>query len=138
MIEVLNYIYKKYPLLLETYPRWILLSFLDRNPDKIIIEKEYGVIKGIAIFLEIDDDSLLDIINGDINIVNPTDITELLNKKGDNIHFILCATDSMKYILRGLRKVIKQKNPLSISWWKPDMSKVSFIKMKGELCHKQY
>lgn len=136
MIEVLDYLYRKYPLLLETYPRWILLSFLDRNPDKVVIEKEYGIIKGVAIFLEIDDDSLLDIINGDINVSDSIDIRMLLNRKGDNVHFICCATDGIKYILRGLKKVIKQKNPSSVSWWNPSMSRISFIKMKGELCHR--
>ncbi len=138
MIQVLNFIYKKYPLLLEAYPKWMLLSFIDRNPDKIIVEKEYGVVNGVAIFLEINDDALLDIVNGDVSITNSDDIKLLLNRKGNNIHFILCAAESMKYILRGLKKVIKRNNPSSVSWWNPSMSKISFIKMGGALCHRQH
>lgn len=138
MIEVLNFLYKKYPLLFEAYPKWILLSFLDKNPDKIVVEKEFGLIKGVAILLEVNDGALLGIVNGDINITKPNDIKFLIKEKGKNVHFIICATEGMKYILRGLKKVIKQKDPSSISWWNPSMSKISFIKMKGELCHQQH
>lgn len=139
MIEVLDYFYKKYPVLAKNYPRWIILSFLDKNENNIIIEREKGIIKGAAIFFDVEDDVILDILNGNINITKPEDIQSMIKRKGNNIHFILCAAEGTKYILRGIKKIILQKKPTSISWWKPDMSKIVFLKLKeGELCHKQY
>ena len=101
---------------------WRLLSLLDRYDRTLVYIKEKGKIKGAAIYVMIDDIGLERIRTFVYDVRKPEGILEIFKRNGDNLHFLFVAADSLKFILRGLRKVVKQKNPKTISWFKPDLT----------------
>lgn len=136
MIELSKYIYKNYPNLKNKIQYWQLLSLLDKNEDKVITIKENEEFKGSALYIRISDDDLWKIEYGFIDLTNPKEIVQLLNSKGDNIHFLYVLADGQKTILKGLREVIKKENPKTISWFNPEMTKLNKFNLKGrvQLC----
>jgi len=134
VLEISKYMYENYPSFKEMFPRWNLLSLLDKNRDKIAVIKEGKFIKGAALYLKLTDNSLSLIDAGVINLKSPDTIRELIKENGDNIHFVGVLADGTRTILKGLKDVIKRNSPKTISWFKPDMDSVHFIKVRGELC----
>ena len=122
VLESAKFIYDRHPDLKETFPFWKLLSLLDRYDKNLVYIKENGEIKGASIYVMIDDMGLERIKNFVYDIRKLYGIKEILKRDGDNLHFLFVAADDFKIILKGLRKVIKQKNPKTITWFKPDMS----------------
>ena len=129
MIEVLDYIYEKYPSM--HLSRWQTLSLLDRYNKNIIIEKENGLIVGTAIYIRVDDDTLAEIMN------NPDLLQQVHNykmnwgKEGDNIHFIGLVANGVKPILRGLRRI---KNYRTVSWFNQDDSDFFIMDKDKKFC----
>lgn len=135
MIELSKYIYENYPGLKNKVQYWQLLSLLDKNEDKVIIVKEGNVFKGAALYVRLTDDTFWKLHYGFIKIDNPQNIQQILNEKGENIHFLYLLADGIKTILKGLREVMIKENPKTISWFSPDMSKLNNFKLKRrELC----
>ena len=113
------------------FPRWNLLSILDRNRDKIAFIKKKGKLLGASFFLKLTDKSLDLIKRNKISLKDANTINKLMDENGRNIHFIGVLADGTKTILKGLRKVIKKTSPKTISWFKPDMDRIHFIKVGG-------
>lgn len=99
-------------------PFWQILSSFERNSDKLIIIKD-RIFRGGAIYLKLSDNMIRNIFTGEKTI---EDMDDLIKDNGDNIHFIFVKADSLRIILKGLRTVIKNENPKTISWFKPDLS----------------
>jgi len=136
MLELCKYIYENYPTLKSKIQYWQLLSLLDRNDDKIITVKEDNKFKGSALYSRISDDILWKIEWGFLDMSKPQDIQEVLNGKGNNIHFLYLLADGQKTILKGLREVIKKENPKTVSWFNPEMTKLNKFNIKRSLiCH---
>lgn len=134
MLELCNYIYENYPDLKYKIARWQLLSLLDRNEDKIITVKENNEFKGSALYVRISDETLWKIEYGFLDLTSFNSIQEVLNDKGNNIHFLYLLADSYKTIMKGLREVINKENPKTISWFNPEMTKFNKFKRRI-LCH---
>lgn len=135
VLEITNYLYANYPRFKEMFPKWRLLSIIDRNMDKVAFIRKDGELKGAALFLKLTDATLFGIDVGFISLKDPEVINNIIKENGDNIHFIGVLADSGRIVLRGLREVIKKENPKTVSWFKPEMDKVHFIKLRGKKCH---
>ncbi len=131
MIELARYIYKNYPGLKDKVLLWQLLSLLDKNEDKVIVVRENTVLMGCGMFVRISDEQLWKLQYGFIDLTKPNEIQELLNSKGENIHFLYLLADGIKTILKGLREVIKKENPKTVSWFNPSMTKFHKFTLKG-------
>lgn len=104
-------------------------TFLN-HPDKFVIEFDNGNIAGVAAFLTLGDESYdrLDVL--DISKVEV--LAELMKEHGDNIHFVLLATSGARMIRQGMRHVIENKNPKTISWWNPELNKLHKFKVRSQ------
>ena len=136
-LELAKYIYENYPGISSSYPFWKILSVIDRKQDCMVFIKDGSEIKGAALFLRLTDKSLEDLLMERIKFNNSFDMFNLMNEKGDNIHFIQALADGQTTLLRGLRKVIKKFKPTTVSWYKPDMKKIHIVyTRRAEICHK--
>lgn len=123
--EVARYIqeeyYPKYPdMPKELIPDTpMLLCALDLHKDKIVVIVEEDVIRGVAIYLTLSDDTFNKIESFDIS--NPDVLGQLLQEKGPNLHFILLAASGLDVIMAGIRRT-KELKPKTVSWWNPKMT----------------
>lgn len=131
---ITNIIYQNFPYISNLFPRWALLSLIDRNQDKLVYVKDGEMIRGVAMFLRLTDETLSDLIMNNKDILDKESLNEMLKEKGENIHFLFVCADSVGVILKGLRNVMKNEKINSISWFNVDM-KFRFIKYRRELCH---
>lgn len=134
ILEVTDFLYRGYPGFNKAFPRWKLLSLIDRHTDKVAVIRDGGI-KGAALYLKLTDNSLNMIDLGVVNIELPEVITELIKENGDNLHFVAVLADGAKTVLKGLKEVIRKENPKTVTWFKPDMDRVHYIKLGGQLCH---
>ena len=133
ILETAMFLYNRYPELKTIYPFWRLLSLVDRHDNGLIYIKEDGKIVGAAVYVMVDDETLNKIEKFVYDVSHPEDVAEILKSKGDNLHFLSVAADNVRVILKGLKLTIKQRNPKTVSWLKPDMT---FHKIRGvNLCH---
>ncbi len=136
MLELCNHIYENYPNMKKMFPRWRLLSLLDKNEDKVFYFKENGKFICAALYVKLTDKTFAKMDLGFVNMRNSEEVQELLKENGKNIHVIYVLANGMKSIRKGIRKVIEKENPKTFSWYEPDMSRLHIYKIKGELCHK--
>src|SRR3990167_239803 len=129
MIEVLDYINKKYSTM--RLPRWRLLSLLDRYEKNIIIEKENGIIIGAAIYVRLDDETLIKVMEDSSLLRRIHDYSMSWGQEGDNIHFIGLVANGIRPILRGLKKI---KNYRTISWYNKDNSEFFIMNKDKTFC----
>ena len=135
ILEITEYLYNNYPRFKSMFPKWKLLSILDKNMDKVAFIREDGKLKGAALFFKLTDSTLFGVDVGFISLKDPEVVKKVIEENGENIHFIGVLADNMKTVLRGLKEVIKKENPKTVSWFKEDMNKVHFIKLRGQSCH---
>ena len=131
MLKLSKYIYTNYPNLKDRFQLWQIMSLLDKNEDKVISVQENGKLKGARLFARVSDDILWKIEYGFIDLTNPQQVWEVINSKGDNIHFLYVLADSQKTILKGLREVIKKENPKTVSWFSSNMTKFNKFKKRS-------
>ncbi len=124
ILSLANYVYKNYPAIRDKVEFWQLLSLLDKNEDKIVFVKENGELAGAAFYLRLSDDNFLKVVMGEYDLTSADDLRYLLSDTGDNIHYIYCVSSGARPILKMLRKTIKHENPMSVSWFKNDMSRI--------------
>jgi hypothetical protein len=139
ILALANYVWRNYPEIRNKVNFWQILSLLDRNQDKIIFIKDGDGYAGCAFYLRLSDENLLGIIRGDVDLKEPRHLEYLLKDNGENIHFIYCVAGGMRAILKGLKKMIKHENPLSVSWFKPDMKDIHMVQFKkrSDICLQQ-
>lgn len=140
MIEVCDYIHNGYPGLKHRIARWQLLSLLDRNPDKVICVEEEGKIRGAALYLRLEESSLVSLIDGTISLKNPKDIEYLLTEQGPHIHFSHLIANGFKTIRQGLKNIIEKEQPETVSWFDMSMRKIFVYDLKERKisCHQQH
>ena len=122
MLELSNHIYENYPGMKRMFPRWRLLSLLDRNQDKIINVEEDGKSIASALYVKLIDKTFSKLKFGFCDTTNPVIMQELLEENGDNIYILYTLAVGFKAIRKGLKQVIKKENPKVISWYEPDKS----------------
>ena len=133
ILEVGRFLYDNYPGFNSSFPIWKLLSIVDRNADKVVYVRDRGVLKGAAFYLKLTDQSLHLVDLGVISLKERDIVENLIQEDGDNVHFVCVLADNAKTILKGLRQVIKKESPKTISWFKPDMDKIHFVKLRSEM-----
>ena len=100
------------------------------HPEKIIIVRNKGIVC-IAIFLTLSDSTYSQLERYDLRDVEV--IKELCLETGNNLHFVLCAADGFKSIRIGMRRLIKNLKPKTVSWWNPEFNKLHRYEVKT--CH---
>ncbi len=102
-----------------------MLQAFKNHGDKVIICRD-DKIKGVAVFVNISDETLaglekMDVTNYDI-------MCGLLSEHGRNLHFVLICTDGLKTMMIGRDFVKRKYKPKTISWWNPDLTKLHIYK----------
>lgn len=133
VLEVANYVWNDFPKV-RLIPFWQVLGIIDRNQEKVVVIKDSSGIKGAAMFLTLTDESLTRILLKEINVFDEIDMQNLFKEDGDNIHFIFVLAENMKTVLKGLKKVIQDKNPYSVSWFNPELD-FRLLKYRRNVCH---
>lgn len=104
---------------------------VSNHPDKMVIVKD-GYIRGAAVFLTLTDETFKRLHMIDITRIDV--IQALALENGRNIHFVLVCADGLKTVRIGLRRVIRNFKPKTISWWNPNFTYLHKYEMKGRLC----
>ena len=104
-------------------------AFIDfMRQTKLICENESGQ----CLFLRVDDETLNTIKSDKEVLTKPESYSRLFFTKGENIHIIGLYLKNKFSILQGMKKLIAQEHPKSISWWNKTMTKFNY---KEGLCH---
>ena len=122
MLELCDHIYQNYPGMKRMFPRWQLLSLLDRNEDKIVHVEENGKSIASALYVKLTDKTFSKLKFGFCDTTNSVEIQELMKESGDNVFILYTLAASFKAIRAGLRALINTENPKTISWYEPDKS----------------
>ncbi len=116
MIEhIADYLLKNYYINSECPSRDMLIEAITNHIDKVIVLSKADGIVGIGIYLTLSDYIYENISK--IDLTNVDVLTRMLAEKGKNIHFILVSTNGFGNIRAGLRDVVKQTKPKSVSWY---------------------
>lgn len=111
------------------------VSMISMFEDSLYYKCIDGEIKCLLVYLKVNDD-YFNIIKGGYPVLNePEFILECLKNKGKNIHFFLAISKKLRYTLEGLRSVIKEERPDTVSWFKYNIDNFRNIKLRGQLCH---
>lgn len=136
MYEIADYLLKNY------YPKYtgnrkeiipereLLVKALKIYKDKVIVIRKDGI-EGVGIYLTLNDETYSNIDKFDITEI--AILSELLQEKGDNVHFILVAGSRVENMLLGINIVKKRERPKTISWWNPSMTKLHKYNLKKEI-----
>ena len=130
MIEVLEYIFKKNKELSKRFPKWKILSFIDRHQDRIVSIYKKDKIVGFSIYLKLTDETLYKVFCRDFEFKNFEAVDSALKENGRNIHFIMLVSDGIGIIRKGLRNIIKNENPETISWFNKEINKLFFYDLR--------
>ena len=130
MIEALEYIFKKNKELSKRFPKWKILSFIDRHQDRIVSIYKKDKIVGFSIYLKLTDETLYKVFCRDFEFKNFEAVDSALKENGRNIHFIRLVSDGIGIIREGLRNIIKNENPETISWFNKEINKLFFYDLR--------
>jgi len=106
-----------------------LYGFVDYFFERIIYASKDDEIIGVAVYLWLNDDALSLIRDKPLILASVEEFKKIEEMKGDNMHFFGVATREPKLILKGIKQIIKDKKPRTISWLNQDMSR--FVCFKG-------
>ena len=94
---------------------------LTNHPEKIIVIRD-NEIMGIGVFLTLNDETYKRLEMIDIRRIDV--LQALALEVGRNVHFVLLVAKDLRTIMRGLRQVIRNFKPKTVSWWSPDFRKL--------------
>lgn len=125
-----NYYSRMPPPAGKTFNRDLLENNLRGYKDHLVIIRNKGKIKGVAVYFTISDESYqmldaLDLSTEDI-------VRSLADEHGDNAHFILVCGGGYATIRMGIRALKQKKRFKTISWWNPDMTKLHKFKLEED------
>ena len=117
----------KKPVLINLPPEEIDKA-IENRPDRVVVIRDGGII-GVGIFVTLFDETYKNLEN-----LNPKDVNVLIRffqETGNNIHFLLIATEGFKNIMLLGEEVRKITTPKTVSWWNPGMTKLHKYKLGG-------
>ena len=133
--KVINYILNNYAVIKKTFNKEQVRKFWTVYKDKNIVISEENKIKGIGIYLRLDDETFNLVRLKEIFLNNPETLNFCACQNGQNIHFIMVIADNTKTILKGLKQIFKMENIKTISWFSPNMKQFFMRKKERILCH---
>lgn len=113
--EIVDLSYRVKPSLKETLPEWKLREIVKKYHKNIIINRGNKGLRGVALFLKVNDRYIENILNGNVKYNSFDEL--FLIPFGENILFIGLIADGFKTIRDGIRKIINKENPKSIGWF---------------------
>lgn len=113
--EIAEYLLENYYIHFTAPDKDLLNKAIEKHIDKVVTLNNVSGITGVAIYLTLSDETYNNINNIDISDLNT--LVELLNENGDNIHFILVATNGFENIRAGIRSLVNKKHPKTVSWF---------------------
>ena len=114
VLAICDYIHKNHSFTNIGMLKWKLISIIDRFPNRLEYEEEDGVIRGATIYIKADYETIKRIMDREINIRDYQTFCEMLGKDGNYIQFVIIAADGIKYILKGLRRILEREKPIAI------------------------
>ena len=99
-----------------------LVIALNEHPDKVVTLLIGGKIVGMAVFLKLTDKTYAHLEDYDLR--NLATLKELVKQNGRNVHFVMVAGKHFNHIRLGIKTVIKEIKPKTVSWWSPDFSRL--------------
>ncbi len=120
--ELVDFIWDNYPVLKNHLKKEQVEWLLTQCSDRVIIVRDLGTIKGIGFFLRLTDETYRDLKDRKISLRIGETLKMCLVENGSNIHFGFAIADGFKTIMKGLRQVIENEKPQTISWYSPNMT----------------
>jgi len=96
--------------------------------DSLVVIRNNGKIKGVAIYFTLSDESF-DLLES-FDLTTEAVVRSLAREHGENVHFILVAGGGFATIRMGLKEVKRRTKAKTISWWNPSMTKLHRYKVK--------
>ena len=96
--------------------------------DHVVIIHNNGI-TGVGIFVTLSDKTYENLENLDLKDADT--LIKIVQETGDNVHFILIATEGFKNIMLLGEEVKKIMKPKTVSWWNPEMTKLHKYKLGG-------
>jgi len=106
-----------------------LYDFVDYFFGRMIWVVRDNEIIGVAVYLWLSDEAIDLIRENKVDLKDLETFKRIEKMKGDNMHFFGAATKEPSLILKGIRQIIKDKKPRTISWMNQDMSR--FVCLRG-------
>lgn len=123
ILELARFVYQNYPLLRGQLKFWQVLSLVDKYEKNLVIVRKDNQLKGIAMYVMVDDLTIDRLKTKVYDITTPEGFEKIFERNGSgrNAHFLFVMADGIRTIMNGLRKTIKKENPISVSWFSPNM-----------------
>ena len=127
MSDVGDYLWANYYTRIKPMPgykpdRKVLDESLHRFKDRLVVIRNKGKIKGVAVYLNISDQTFRDLEMLDISTEDV--VRSLASQHGPNAHFILACGGGYATIRMGVEELKRRKLHKTISWWSPDLKKL--------------
>lgn len=115
---LMDHYYSKYPT--PGVSRETLQATIERFPESVVVVRDHGEIVGVGIYVSLTDQMIKELrITKAFSIEK---LIEMLQTRGDHIHFLMMVADGYATIMCGLRAVINERRPRTVSWFEPDLS----------------
>lgn len=120
--KAILYVYHNYPEMKSSLTIQQLTEFMNSHQDNIVFVDDGELIKGVAWYLKLTDETFKKIVN--INLKDSNTMNDLLKENGNNIHFVLLVADGSRTIRKGLKIIKDRERPRSISGFNQDMTQL--------------
>lgn len=120
IFEIAQYMYDGFTVYQECGTVEKIAEMIDRNSHHTIYIREKGAIVGVAVYFMLTDLTLVKIQNHTIDLKDPEIFRQIEKEEGHNMHIFNIRADRMSLILNGLRGVMKNLKPKTISYYKDD------------------
>lgn len=118
--ELTDFIWDNYRVVQAQLKKEQIEALLRQYSDRVIIVRELGDIKGIGFYLRLTDETFKQIREGVFDTTKIENAKICLDENGNNIFFAFVVADSFKTVMKGLRQVIENEKPKTVSWYSFD------------------
>jgi len=130
--EISQYIYDGFEIMQQQGTVEHVVEMIDRNFHHVVYVRDCGILIGVAVFFRVTDSTLEKIKCGEVDLKDPEEFKKVEKEDGDNVHIFSIRADGMATILRGLRDIIKNLKPKTVSWYRDnEMKDLKIIRRKA-------
>lgn len=102
--------------------------FVEKFFDNMIYVVSDGEIVGVSAYIMVSDEMLDMIRHKIVNLSDTNGFSQALESDGDNIHFFCVAVNETRFMRKGLRKIMRDKKPKTVSWFNQDITEFNCYK----------